>query len=71
MTGRIARVFLPKGFGFIVAEDQREYFFHCRHLLRIPWDGGKVKEGMTVNFEPKEDGKRGNGLYAEAVEIVA
>lgn len=33
MTGQVKRVIAQKGYGFILGQDQREYFFHADDLI--------------------------------------
>ena len=56
MTGMIKKVAMDRGFGFIQAEDGKDYFFHQSEL------GGSVtfaglKEGQHVTFEPQPSDK--------------
>lgn len=49
MLGKIKNVIADKGYGFIIAEDGKEYFFHHSALL----DGaiGDLKKGFEVSFK--------------------
>lgn len=53
-----------KGFGFITAEDGKEYFFH---QSGVNYNFDHLKKGMSVTFEPGEGLK---GPRAEDVEVV-
>lgn len=53
IEGRIARVLPEKGFGFIYAGDEREYFFHRSELDPMPTYMDKSWEGRVVNFIPQ------------------
>jgi CspA family cold shock protein len=48
MNGTIKRLVSDKGFGFVAAEDGKEYFFHQSACL----DGGfeQLREGQSVTF---------------------
>jgi cold shock CspA family protein len=49
-TGTIKKLVSDRGFGFIAAEDGREYFFHRTGL------------DSSVNFEPSQKGPRANRI---------
>ena len=46
MKGKVKFFNVTKGFGFIKAEDGKEYFFHESDL-----NGGTADEGDSVEFE--------------------
>lgn len=49
MNGTIKRLVSEKGFGFILASDGNEYFFHNSAVSGIRFD--ELREGQAVNFE--------------------
>ena len=49
-TGTIKKVVAERGFGFIVAEDEKEYFFH-RGGLDSSLDFERLTGGERVAFE--------------------
>jgi CspA family cold shock protein len=49
MNGTIKRLVSDKGFGFILASDGNEYFFHNSACNQVPFD--ELQEGQSVNFE--------------------
>jgi CspA family cold shock protein len=49
-TGTINRVVADRGFGFITAEDDKEYFFH-RSSLDSSLDFDRLRGGEKVEFE--------------------
>jgi CspA family cold shock protein len=49
-TGTINRVVADRGFGFITAEDDKEYFFH-RSSLDTSLDFDRLRGGEKVEFE--------------------
>ena len=57
-TGTIKKVIADRGFGFITAEDAKEYFFH-RGALDASLDFDRLTGGERVQFEiessPKGD----------------
>jgi cold shock CspA family protein len=70
MKGVLIRVILTKGYAFARGEDGREYFIHARAFMAndpTAWDSGKIREGASVEFTPREDGRGGNGLHATEV----
>jgi ribosomal subunit interface protein len=63
--GRIARLFLPEGYGFISTADGREIYFHRNAVLDEPFEGLDV--GTAVRFA-EELGER--GPQATSVHVV-
>jgi len=55
-TGTIKKVVAERGFGFIVAEDGKEYFFH-RGGLQAPLDFDRLAGGERVSFEIEQSPK--------------
>ena len=49
-TGTIKKVVAERGFGFITAEDAKEYFFH-RNSLDASLDFDRLVGGERVTFE--------------------
>jgi CspA family cold shock protein len=49
-TGTIKKVVADRGFGFIAAEDGKEYFFH-RSGLTASLDFDRLTGGERVSFE--------------------
>jgi cold shock protein len=64
-TGTIKKVVADRGFGFISAEDEKEYFFH-RGALDASLDFDRLTGGERVTFEieasPK--GPRANRVHS-------
>jgi len=60
-TGTIKKVIADRGFGFIAAEDAKEYFFH-RGGLDSSLDFDRLNGGERVEFdiEPSPKGPRAN-----------
>jgi CspA family cold shock protein len=59
MTGKVIRIVLDKGFGFIRATDgAAEYFFHKSELRGVTF--ADLREGALVRFEvePSDRGPR-------------
>lgn len=49
-TGTIKKVVADRGFGFITAEDGKDYFFH-RGALETSLDFDRLNGGERVDFE--------------------
>lgn len=49
-TGTVKKVISDRGFGFITAEDGKEYFFH-RGALQASLDFDRLSGGERVTFE--------------------
>jgi CspA family cold shock protein len=49
MNGTIKRLVSEKGFGFILASDGNEYFFHNSACNQVRFD--ELQEGQSVSFE--------------------
>jgi CspA family cold shock protein len=55
-TGTIKKVVAERGFGFITAEDGKEYFFH-RSGLQTSLDFDRLAGGERVSFEVEQSPK--------------
>ena len=55
-TGTIKKVVADRGFGFIAAEDEKEYFFH-RGALDSSLDFDRLVGGERVSFEIEQSPK--------------
>ncbi|MBA3779568.1 MAG: cold shock domain-containing protein [Chloroflexi bacterium] len=55
-TGTIKKVVSDRGFGFIRADDEKEYFFH-RNSLDSSLDFDRLVGGETVEFEIEQSPK--------------
>jgi cold shock protein len=55
-TGTIKKVVADRGFGFIAAEDAKEYFFH-RGALDASLDFDRLAGGERVEFEIEQSPK--------------
>jgi CspA family cold shock protein len=64
MTGTIKRLVSDKGFGFILAGDGAEYFFHSSACSSTPFDA--LREGQEVSFDMGQGPK---GPRAENVKV--
>ena len=64
-TGTIKKVVADRGFGFIAAEDGKEYFFH-RSGLQSSVDFDRLVGGERVTFEVEASpkGPRATGVRA-------
>ena len=55
-TGTVKKVVADRGFGFITAEDAKEYFFH-RSALDSSLDFDRMSGGERVEFEIEQSPK--------------
>ena len=55
-TGTIKKVVADRGFGFITADDAKEYFFH-RNSLDSSIDFDRLNGGEKVEFEIEQSPK--------------
>ncbi|MFP5342295.1 MAG: cold-shock protein [Candidatus Limnocylindria bacterium] len=55
-TGTVKKVIADKGFGFIAAEDEKEYFFH-RSSVDSSLDFDRLIGGERVEFEVEQNPK--------------
>lgn len=55
LTGKVKRLIIDKGFGFIEA-DGAEYFFH-QSAAGLDWPS--LQEGTPVTFEPHPEAPKG------------
>ena len=64
-TGTIKKVVADRGFGFITADDAKEYFFH-RNSLDSSIDFDRLNGGEKVEFEIEQSpkGPRANKVHA-------
>ncbi len=64
-TGTIKKVVADRGFGFITADDTKEYFFH-RNSLDSSLDFDRLVGGEKVEFEIEQSpkGPRANRVQA-------
>lgn len=65
MNGTIKRLVRDKGFGFISAAGQEEFFFHSSSLSGARFDD--LREGQSVSFEV---GRGPKGPRAENVRAM-
>ncbi|MGZ6313158.1 MAG: cold-shock protein [Candidatus Limnocylindrales bacterium] len=66
-TGTIKKVVADRGFGFIAADDEKEYFFH-RGALDSSLDFDRLRGGARVEFdiEANPKGPRATRVHAAA-----
>lgn len=65
-NGTIKKLVSDRGFGFIQAEDGKEYFFH-RNELESPSDFDRLVGGERVEFQVEQSPK---GPQAAKVRLV-
>jgi cold shock protein len=59
MNGTIKRLVSEKGFGFILADDGNEYFFHNSACTQTSFD--ELREGQAVTFDRGQGAKGPRG----------
>ena len=66
-TGTIKKIVADRGFGFIAAEDGKEYFFHRSGLDNsLNFDSLAGGESVTFEIEPSQKGPRANRVKKPA-----
>lgn len=63
-TGTVKKVVSERGFGFIAADDGKEYFFH-RSALAATIDFDRLAGGEKVQFEIEQDPKGARAKHVE------
>ena len=66
LRGRIKNVIWDRGYGFIAADDGRDYFFHI-HALEPGLEFDELQPDLTVSFEVKSGPMRGRAGAARLV----
>jgi cold shock CspA family protein/uncharacterized LabA/DUF88 family protein len=66
LRGRIKNVIWDRGYGFIAAEDGRDYFFHI-NALEAGLEFDQLQPDLTVSFEVKSGPARGRAGAARLV----
>ena len=64
-TGTIKKVVSDRGFGFITAEDTKEYFFH-RGGLEGGLDFDRLQGGERVDFEIEQSPKGPRAIHVKS-----
>jgi len=66
LVGVVKKKMTERGYGFIHADDGRDYFFHCTDLQTgLEFDG--IQEGQHVNFVIKKAAGSGKAGAAQNV----
>lgn len=65
-TGSVKKVVSDRGFGFITADDGKEYFFH-RNSLESSLDFDRLVGGEKVQFEVEESPKGPRAARVQAL----
>jgi cold shock protein len=66
-TGTVKKVVADRGFGFITAQDGKEYFFH-RSGLQSSLDFDRLVGGESVTFETERGPKGDRAVRVQAAE---
>ena len=64
-TGTVKKVISERGFGFITAEDGKEYFFH-RDGLTASLDFDRLSGGEKVQFDVEQSPKAARAKNVQA-----
>ena len=64
-TGTVKKVIADRGFGFITAEDGKDYFFH-RGGVVAPLDFDRLQGGERVEFEVESSPKGPRAVNVKA-----
>jgi cold shock protein len=64
-TGTVKKVVADRGFGFIAAEDGKEYFFH-RGGLDTSLDFDRLQGGERVEFDVEQSPKGPRAAHVHA-----
>jgi cold shock protein len=64
-TGTIKKLAADRGFGFIAAEDEKEYFFH-RSGLDPSLDFDRLQGGERVEFDVEQSPKGPRAAHVRA-----
>jgi len=64
-TGTVKKVIADRGFGFITADDAKEYFFH-RNALDSSLDFDRLTGGEKVEFDIEQSPKGPRAIQVHA-----
>ena len=67
-TGTVKKVISDRGFGFITAEDGKEYFFH-RGALDTSLDFDRLTGGEKVEFDIEQSPKGPRASRVKSAEV--
>jgi CspA family cold shock protein len=65
-TGTVKKIVADRGFGFITAEDAKDYFFH-RDALDSSMDFDRLVGGERVEFDIEQNPKGARAARVRAV----
>lgn len=71
LTGVIARIVKPSGFGFITGDDGADYFFHASAVRNRQFDEESFCAGTRVRFIGNDSPKGPRALNIEALDEAA
>ena len=64
-TGTIKKVVSERGFGFVAADDGKEYFFH-RSAMAASLDFDRITSGEKVEFDLHSDARGPRAINVRA-----
>jgi CspA family cold shock protein len=65
-TGTVKKIVADRGFGFITAEDAKDYFFH-RDALDSSMDFDRLVGGERVEFDVEQNPKGARAARVRAI----
>ena len=63
MTGIVKKIVVDKGFGFILGEDKKDYFFHRTSLKNAQFEDLTVGDEVTFEDAEGSKGPRAEDIY--------
>ena len=69
MTGKVSRVLVDKGYGFIAGDDQRDYFFHMSSVDPAAIAFRHLAVGTLVKFSIHPPISAGKNLQAKDINV--
>ena len=70
MTGKVTRVVIAKGYGFIAGDDKKDYFFHMSSVDPASIAFRHLTEGVPVSFTIHPAIADKKNLQAKEVTVV-
>jgi len=63
MQGKVVKKLADKGFGFILGEDKKEYFFHLSALKNVSFNDLRIEQEVTFEDAENQKGLRAEDIY--------
>ena len=71
MTGKVSRLFIGKGYGFIAGDDKKDYFFHMSGVNPEAIAFRHIEIGSAVKFDIYPPLSPGKNLQAKNIYVNA